>query len=106
MKQIIIAHNRKLLNMQKKKKRMCDCSKQEYPVNGKCLSENLTYKATVKTGNHTKFNVGSTGISFKDRYTKHTYSFRHEKHCNAFILSQYIWKLKISKSNYKTQGKV
>ena len=33
--------------------------------------------------NHTKFNVGSTGLSFKDRYIKHRYSFKHEKSCNA-----------------------
>ena len=59
-----MAHSRKLLNMQEKKKRMCECRKQECPGNGKCQTENLIYKAIVKTENHTKFYVGSTGLSF------------------------------------------
>ena len=63
------------------------------------VSENFIYKVTVKTENHTKFYVGSTGVSFKD--TQQTYSFRHEKHCNATTLSQYVWKLKNNKISYK-----
>ena len=67
--------------MEEKKKR-CGCRQQKYPDNVKCLTESLVYKATVKTEKHTKFYVGSTGLSFKDRQIKHTYSFRNEKYCN------------------------
>ena len=65
------------------------------------LTQNLIYKATVKTENQTKFYIGSTGLTFKDRYTKHKYSFKHEKHGNATTLSQHIWKLKNNKVNFK-----
>ena len=101
MRQLIMAHNRKMLDTQEKEKRMCDCKKQECPVKGKCLTENLIYKATVKTENQTKFYIGSTGLSFKDRYTKHRYSFKHEKHGNATTLSQHIWKLKNNNFDFK-----
>ena len=48
---------------------MCDCRKQECPVNGKRLTQNLIYKATAKTENQTKFYICFTGLTFKDRYT-------------------------------------
>ena len=55
--------------------------------------------------NETKFYVGSTGLTFKNRYTKHKHSFRHEKNSNATTLSQYIWKLKNNKLTSKLNGK-
>ena len=91
-----MAYNRKLLNMQEKKKHMFFCRKQESPANGKCLTENLIYKVTVKTKNHIKFYVGSTRRSFKNSYTKHTYSFKHEMHCSATTLSKLKKKLTIT----------
>ena len=63
--------------------------------------EIFVYIATVTTENQTKFYAGSTGLKFKNRYTKHKYSFKLEKHSNATILSQYIWKLKNIKVNFK-----
>jgi len=67
------------------------------------LTESFVYKATVKSVNYTKFYVCITGLRFKDRYTKHKYSFKHEKH--ATTLSQYIWKLEIIKLNLTFIGK-
>ena len=106
MKQFIMAHNRNMLVTQDKKRRMCDCKKQECPVNGSCLTENIIYKPIIKTENQTNFYVVSTGPSFKNRYTKHKYSFKHEKHRNATTLSQYIWKLKNNKVNFKIQWEI
>ena len=79
MRQLIMAHNRKMLDTQEKKRRMCDCRKEDCPVNGRCLTENVIYRASVETAKETKFYVGSTGLTFKNRYTKHKHSFRHEK---------------------------
>ena len=100
-KQLILAHNRKMLDTQDKERQMCDCKKQEWPVNGNCLMENIIYKATFITENQIKFYVGSTGLSFKNRYTKHKSSFKHEKHKSTTTLSQYILKLKNNKVNLK-----
>ena len=74
----IIAHNRKMLDTQDKERRMCDCRKQDRQVNERCLMENVIYRASVTTANQTKFYVGSTGLTFKNRYTKHKHSFRHK----------------------------
>ena len=41
-------------------------------MNGSFLMVNVIYKATVKTDNQTKFYVGSTGLTFKNLYTKQT----------------------------------
>ena len=90
-----------MLDTQEKEKQMCDCRKQECPVNGKCLTQNLIFKATMKTENQNKFYIGSAGLTFKDRYTKHRYSFKHEKHGNATTLSQNIGKHKNNTVNFK-----
>ena len=59
------------------------------------------YKATVKSENDTKFYVFSTGITFEGLYTKHKYSFKHEKRGNATTLLQYIRKIKNNITNVK-----
>ena len=49
--------------------------------------------------------IGSTGLIFKDRFTKNKYSFRHEKHSNNTTLSQFILKLKTTILISKLIGK-
>ena len=106
VKQLIMAHNRKMLYTQDKERRMCDCRKQECPVNGRCLMENVIYRVSVTTATKTNFYVGSTGLTFKNRYTKHKHSFRHEKYSNTTNLSQYIWKLKNNNVNFRVQWEI
>ena len=70
----------------------CSCPsnrKNACPLENKCLKGSLIYKATVKKSGH--FYLGIAETNFKDRYTKHKYSFRHEKSKNATALSQHIW---------------
>ena len=42
MKQLIIAHNRKMLDTQDKERQMYDCRKQDCP-NGKCYEQSEGY---------------------------------------------------------------
>ena len=44
---------------------MCDCKKQDCPVDGSCLMENVIDRASVTTENQGKFCVGSTGLTLK-----------------------------------------
>ena len=53
---------------------------------GKFLTENWIYKVTLKTEKYIKMYIGSTGLKFKDRFTKQKYSFKHEKHNNTTAL--------------------
>ena len=73
------------------------------PVGGNCPMENLTYKAIVITENQTKFYVGSTGLSFKNCFTKHRYIFKNERIWQWRALSKYTWKLQNKKINSKIQ---
>ena len=45
---------------------MCDYKKQEHLANGKYLTENLIYKATVKMEKGIKTYISSTGLMFTD----------------------------------------
>ena len=52
VKQQIMAQNWRILsNNKEKNKRLWDWIKQEYPIDGKWLTENFIYKATVKKKN-------------------------------------------------------
>ncbi len=106
IKSRIMVHNRRILEDGETTKRMCNCRKNECPVSNKCLTENNVYKATVVTKNETKCYVGSTGLTFKDRYTKHKFSFNHKKHKNSTALSNYIWKLKDNNIDYKINWEI
>jgi hypothetical protein len=66
------------------------------------MTNNIIYKATVKTNNtnDTKHYIGMTATTFKERYANHTSSFRHKKYSNKTELSKYIWKLKENNQNY------
>ena len=66
-----MAHNRKMLDTQDKERQMCDCRKQDWLVNGSGLMKNFIYRASVTIENQSKFYVGSTGLTFENRYTKH-----------------------------------
>ena len=55
----------------------------------------IVYKATVAAPTRpTKIYYELTERTFKERYTNHSYSFRHEVSSASTELSKYIWKLK------------
>ena len=86
---------------------MCNCrNKSKCPLKGKCLLKSVIYKATVKTNNNSKYYVGLTGNSFKERFNSHSSSFRSEKYRKQTALSKYVWKLKDKGSNYTINWEV
>ena len=106
IKSIINSHNRKL-TMDDKDRTIegCNCrNKQACPLEGKCLTTNLVYKAEVRLENSTKepkLYIGSTCNSFKQRYYGHKASFDKPNLENSTQLSKYIWKLKRKKQDYQ-----
>ena len=103
LQQIINSHNRQILNKHRQndtkptEKRFCNCRyRSECPVGGKCLEQNVIYKATVleEDNNKQKFYIGLTSNSFKTRFNQHQSSFRLDKKRNSTTLSNYIWTLK------------
>ena len=120
MKQIISAHNRKVLAARKppapeeEKPRPCNCPKKkrlagECPLQGKCMVPNVIYQAEVvetKLDGEVKVEkyVGST-TDFKDRLGNHEKSFKHERYKHETVLSSHIWECKERGSTYTVTWK-
>ena len=96
MSSIISSHNKTILEPNVDETG-CNCKhKLECPVENKCLTKKVIYKAEVKNNKNedTKIYIGLSENSFKERYRNHTKSFRHDKYKNETVLSKYIWDLK------------
>ena len=109
----ISAHNKKILSEAKMQfetteKRECNCSKnKKCPVEGKCLTTEVIYQATVKTNDEqTDTYIGLTCNTLKRRITAHNSNFRTRNPKNATALSRHIWKLQDEKSEYDVSWKI
>ena len=111
IKKVISSHNAKILrNAEKQEERSCSCrNKDKCPLDGKCLTKNLIYQATVVTTQptpETQTYIGLSAPEFKARLGNHKKSFNHEKHKNDTTLSQFIWKLKKKNVEYEIHWKL
>lgn len=103
MKTIIDKHNKKVINtaISTDNENKCNCrSKDNCPLNNKCLTTSVIYNAEVTTHNTTKNYIGLTEGTFKQRFTQHKLTFRHKKYTNSTELSKYIWHLQDNDINY------
>ena len=114
---IIANHNKKVLksqsNSSEENKKCCNCraGPNSCPLNGKCLSTSIIYKATVQSeapqnpNNSQKSNyaeyIGQASNTFKERFNNHQLSFNHEKYESNTGLSKHIWNLKRNKIKFK-----
>ena len=106
MKQILARHNKKIIakNQPKAEERECNCPRRtreagECPLQGRCLTKNYVYQATVvetTVDNQEKVEtyVGVCATTFKERLGNHTKSFNNPKYKGDTILSSHIWDLK------------
>ena len=101
--QILNRHNKRLLMKETQAPRQqntCNCKiPQNCPVENKCLTESIIYKATVKqpTGGQCEY-IGLTDNAFKTRYNLHNYTFRNESKKSATSLATYVWNQGTNKS--------
>ena len=124
MKQIITAHNRKLLATikppipleEEPTPTTCDCSERKKmetggcPLQGKCLTENVVYQAEVvetKVDGQVEVQkyVGCT-TNFKPRWRKHDCSFNNPDYKHETVLSTHIWECKARGSTWKVNWKI
>ena len=71
--------------------------KNECPLNGNCLEENIIYKGIntcEQPGYKEKAYLGSARTTFKLRYGNHLKSFENKKYENNTELSKEVWKIK------------
>ena len=82
IKSIISSHNKAVLSnfyqsQTQTNDKECNCRKKDQcPLDGKCLTQNVVYQATVTTQTSSDSYVG-LATNFKERYRNHTTSFRH-----------------------------
>ena len=95
---IIKSHNARILrqlNMTTNNTKTCNCrNKGECPLEGNCLAEGVIYKATLSTSKGEMDYIGSTGCTFKKRFSGHKYTITHQNQQNNTELSKYFWKQK------------
>ena len=111
MKNIINNHNNMIIknNRTNPPTPECNCRIQySCPLNGKCLTTELVYQATVTRNDNQQEEtyIGLTENTFKTRYNGHTNSFRNEEKKNSTTLSQYIWSLKEKKIAFTMKWKI
>ena len=96
MSGFISSHNKKLLNSRTGDIKPFNCRKKdECPLSGQCLAQNIVYKCIASTSmNPDKTYLGTTEGDFKERYNNHTNSFRHKLYSKETALSKYIWEIK------------
>ena len=69
--------------------------KDESPLNGQCLAQDIVYKCIVSTSmNPDKTYLGMAEFDFKKRFNNHINSFRHKRYSKDTTLSKYIWETK------------
>ena len=71
------------------------------PLGGQCLRGPVVYRAAVTTNNSTEYYTGIAGNSFKERWDGHNTTLRHSEKRNETTLSQHIWDLEDSGTNYR-----
>ena len=102
LQSILAKHNKKVMaeyeSKLQPKPRSCNCrDKNSCPLDNKCLTESIVYRADVQTrGNviESRFYIGLTCNSFKSRHAGHKSSFTKERYRDQTSLSSYIWELK------------
>ena len=104
MKSRINIHNKKVTKAKPSAQaRTCNCiNKSKCPLNNKCLSNNVLYKANITSTSENYRNKIYYGISetkFKARYANHRKSFKNRKYKIDTELSNEIWKLKQQNKN-------
>jgi hypothetical protein len=96
MKAIISSHNAKITRAKQTVDTPgCNCrgGVEKCPLNGRCLTESLVYKAKVSSCEGDKSYIGQAASTFKLRFNNHTNSFVNPKKKKSTALSSYIWYL-------------
>ena len=112
MAQAISRHNVKVLKDDQQQQDQqpqpgCNCSSGPgtCPVQGKCLTPSVVYRATVRetaTGNSETY-TGLTCNTFKDRWNQHNSDIRNVGNRHKTKLSLHAWDLKDSNTDFKVE---
>ena len=104
MKSIINMHNKKIINPPTNvEERKCNCvNKDSCPLQEKCLTRSLVYKAKIKSTEENSVQKTYYGLSetkFKTRYANHKKTFNNPIYKTDTELSSEYWKIKNNNQN-------
>ena len=107
----IARHNSKVLKKPEAEKAQpgCNCrdKTKSCPLDGKCLTDRVVYKATVEEPSGVvNTYTGVTKNTFKKRFYGHTNSFKNRNLEHSTTLSTHIWKLTDSSTPYSIRWSV
>ena len=100
MERIMSKHNKKILTNEPigPKKRECNCiDKTKCPVENKCLTESVIYKASTGSAEY----IGLTMNDFKGRYNQHMSSFRYPLTKRSTTLAAHVREKSLDPSQIK-----
>ena len=106
LESIITSHNTRIIRKSQPQDisaEICNCrNKHACPLQKKCMSKDIVYKATIFPGNtqDTKHYISMTSSTFKERYRNHIKSFTHKKYSNETELSKHVWHVKRNKTDF------
>ena len=109
MKSIIDSHNTKVLSQKPLPvpNHGCNCRvKTSCPLEGKCLTPAIVYKAEVTSNSVTHSYIGMTSGPFKERYNNHKKSFNLARHEKETELSKHVWSLKRSDREFSIRWSI
>ena len=75
-------------------------------LQGKCLTRNIIYQATVKSKGDIKTYIGLSERPFKERYRNHIKDFNNSKYRNSTELTKHIWQLKENNKEFEMDWKI
>ena len=110
-KSIIASHNKTILSnctatSAADHVKECNCrEKDQCPLEGQYLTNNIVYQATVTTGITTETYV-RLATNFKGRYRNHTTLFSTGKKRNEIELFKHIWTLKNAKKPVNSKWRI
>ena len=108
MQSIISTHNKRILGDSKIPTiEGCNCRQpQTCPLDGKCKTSNMVYKATVTLDSDQSQHqyIGLTSATFKQRYSRHKTSFARDTACTK--LSDFIKTQRQKNTNYKIEWSI
>ena len=106
IKSSISKHNSKILRNTENELQPdpgCNCraGEEQCPLEAKCLTDKVVYRATVTEDSGTvNTYTGLTSNTFKQRYYSHTNTFKYRDSDKSTTLSTHTWNLKDKNENY------
>ena len=109
MKCVIAGHNSKILKTNQKDNTTPPCSHRGgniCPLDGKCKTSNVVYKATVTSGTNIETYTGISEPPFRVRHENHKSDFRHSKNRGKTTLASHIWSLKDQNQDFNVNFEI